>query len=212
MKRIKMLGLMVVAVCSLSAVVASTASALEWLDNGKPIVQAAGLLVLQTGTLLLTDLITNPTQIICTGSGHGTVGPGPNDTIKSILASGCVFETGKNGSCEAGKPVNAKAVHLPWATRLLTVAGATRDMIENSGAGNPGWVVECSVLGGFKVQDTCESTTGDPKITSNASGDVTSTFEASETASCSLGNSTSGMVIGNTLIFSDVAGLKISTT
>jgi len=84
-------------------------------------------------------------------------------------------------------------------------------MIENSGPGAPGWQVECTVAGIFKVQDKCTSETGDPLIDNNPSGnDVIALFEASETATCSLGNSTSGMVVGAALVFSDVPGLKLS--
>jgi len=213
---IRMLGLMVVAVFSLSAVAASTASALQWLDNGKPIVQAAGLLVLSEsiGSVELSDLSATggATAILCTGNNHGTVGPGDHGTIKLITATGCSFEPGKNGACETGEAPNAKAVHLPWATLLLTVNGMTRNMIENSGAGEPGWVVECRFGGFFHVQDECTSKTGDPLIQNLANGDVHATFESSETAACNKGTSTSGMVVGLTLIFSDVSGLKISVS
>jgi hypothetical protein len=213
MTRIKMLGLMVVAVFSLSAVAASTASALEWLDNGHPITNPILVLLVNTGGAFhLGDLAATggSTEIECEGHGHGLVGPGPNDTIHSITATACKFVSGKNGSCEASKGVTAKAVHLPYITRLLTVAGVTRDMTEGTGGG-AGYNVECTVAGIFKVQDECTTNTGDPKITNNTN-DVISTFEANEKASCTQGNSTSGMVVGNTLIFSDVPGLKITVS
>ncbi len=209
MKRIRILGLMVFAVFALSAVAASTASAVQWLDNGNPI--SSPIEVLSKGTLLLEDLASpgGGTAVLCEGKNRGTVGAGSRDLTLSITNIVCSFE--RVGACKAGTTPTAEAVHLPWVTRLLTVAGVTRDMIENSGAGAPGWAVECeSILG--KQRDECTSETeGDPSITNNSSGDVTETFDPSERASCTKGNSTSGMVIGNVLIFAEKAGLKIST-
>jgi len=209
MKRIKMLGLMVVAVFALSAVAASTASALQWLDNGLPI--TVPILVLSTGTLLLADLASlgGGTSLTCEGDNHGTVGPGALDLTISITPLNCSFE--KAGGCKAGTIPTVRAVNLPWHTLLLTVAGVTRDMILPDGNGHPGWLVLCENILGGESHDVCTSLTGDPKITNNAT-DVTETFEASETASCTQGNATSGMVIGNVLIFAENrATLRIST-
>jgi hypothetical protein len=210
MTRIKMLGLMMVAVSALSAVAASTASALQWLDNGTPILSP--ILVLSTETLLFWDLASpgGGTAVICKGDNHGTVGPGARDLILSFpFRDPCSFE--KAGGCEAGSPPNWVAVHLPWVTRLLTVAGVTRDMLEPSGAGNPGWAVTCKTIIG-NVTDECTSATGEPKVTNNSSGDVTETFDAFEPgASCTQGNATSGMVIGPVLVFAEKPLLKIST-
>jgi hypothetical protein len=210
MTRIKMLGLMVGAVFALSAVAASTASAVQWLNNGAAITSA--LLVLSTGTLLLQDLSTGA-AVICKGDNHGTVGPGAVDLTLSVISLGCVFDTGKTGPCEAGVTPSAAAVHLPWITRLLTVAGATRDMIEETpGKGAPGWEVKCKVPIFGIVTDTCTSATeGDPKITNDAT-DVLETFEATEKASCSEGTATSGMVIGTTLIFAENRASNILST
>ncbi len=207
MRRIRMLGLMMVAVFALSATAASTASALQWLDNGNPISEP--ILVLSLGTLLLADLAATggATAIVCHGVNHGTVGPKDRDLILSITAKSCAWE--KTGACKATPVPTPVAVHLPWVTRLLTVNGATRDMIESSGNGTPGWSVTCSTILG-EVTDECTSTTGEPKVTNNTT-DVTESFEPSEQAKCSLGTSTSGMVIGDVLVFAENPLLRIST-
>jgi len=211
-KQIRSLGLMVVVVFAMPAAASSTASALEWLDNGHPITNPVLVLAKTIGQLELADLAATGGAVVllCEGRGHGTVGPGANDTIKSIEVTSCSFEAGKNGSCEASKSVTGSALNLPWATRLLTVGGVTHDMIENSGVGVPGWRFECAVAGIFKVQDECHSEARDPRIDNNAF-DVTALFEASETGSCSLGTSTSGMLVGSILIFSS-GPLKISVS
>ncbi len=82
-----------------------------------------------------------------------------------------------------------------WMTLLLTVSGQSRDMITGNESGNPGWSVECTVAKVVKVTDTCTTANWDPLV-ANVTGGVLATFEASETASCTEGTSTSGMVIG----------------
>jgi hypothetical protein len=199
MKRIRIIGLTLVAVFAITAVVASSASALQWLINGRSIAAPVAVKSSSVGSLLLADLAATggSTAILCTGTDEGTVGPGNKDSITKITATGCSFESGKNGVCEASKPVTAGALHLPWTTELLTVGGKTRDMLTGTG-GNVGWKVECTVAKIFKVSDECTSATAEPLMT-NVTGGVDATFEASETASCTKGNSTSGMVIGTDL-------------
>jgi YD repeat-containing protein len=77
------------------------------------------------------------------------------------------------------------------------VGSAYRLALTGTG-GNPGWSIECTIAGIFKVQDTCTSAKAAPLLT-NVSGGEDATFEASESASCSLGNASSGMVIGSDL-------------
>ncbi len=208
MRCIRTLGLTVVAVFALSAVAASTASAIQWLGNGHLIGEP--ILVLSLGPLLLADLAATggPVAIACTGRNHGTVGPEARDLILSITATSCSFE--EHGACMVTPDPIATAVHLPWVTRLLTIGGVTRDMIESSGNGTPGWRVDCMTLLGL-VQDECTSTEGNPKIENMSGGDIAELFEASETASCTLGNGTSGMVTGKILVFAEKPGLAIST-
>ncbi len=200
MTRIRIIGLAVFAVFAIVAVAASSASALEWLLNGKPITTAVP--VTSTGTLLLEDLSATggAVAILCKGTDKGTVGPGALDEITSITATGCTFDNKTHGICEESAAPNAKAVNIAkgWMTLLLTVGGQNRDMITGNEAGkNPGWSVECTVSKVIKVTDTCTTANGDPLVANVAGGaGVLATFEASETASCTEGTSTSGMVTG----------------
>jgi hypothetical protein len=196
MTRFKIIGLALVAVFAISAMVSASASALQWLIGGKPVTKATA--VSSSGKLLLADLSapSGGTYIECTGTDKGTVGPGGMDEITAITASGCVFQSGKNGACTAGDSVTAEGLHLPWLTTLITVGSSIRD--KTTATKNPGWNVTCTVAGIIKVEDECTSSTAQPLLSNVAAG-VDATFEASETASCTQGTSSSGMVIGTDL-------------
>jgi hypothetical protein len=194
--RMKLMGLTVVAALAVLAVMAASASALQWLLDGKPI--EGTVHVNSSGSLLLADLAapSGGTFIVCKGTGEGTIGPLAHDEITELKARTCEFQTGKNGACEASVEPTARAVNLPWLTLLVTVSGTTRDDVLPGKSGkSPGWKVECQVLGIFKVSDECTTASGSP-VVANVAGGVTTTFEEKETASCTEGNKTSGMVIG----------------
>jgi hypothetical protein len=100
-------------------------------------------------------------------------------------------------------------VGLPYATLLLWLVGsrgiwADRLKSEKSG-GSIGWEVECGVAGILKVQDKCEAASTNT-LAANAAGGVTTEFLESETYSCSLGNSSSGMFFGKPLTENPAAG------
>jgi hypothetical protein len=199
MTRFKIIGLTLVAVFAISAVVASAASAAQWLLNGKVITSAVSIKSKSSGKLLLADLAapSGGTYIECEGTDEGSVGPGVKDAVKNITATSCVFQSGKSGACEASGKVTAAALHLPWSTEVVTVSGKNRDKLTGTG-GNPGWDVTCVVLGVFEVSDECTSAAAEPLL-ANVAGGVDATFEAAETASCTKGNGSSGMVIGTDL-------------
>jgi hypothetical protein len=193
MTRFKIIGLALVAVFAISAMASASASALQWLIGGKGITKATA--ITSSGKLLLADLSapSGGTYIECTGTDKGTVGPGATDEVTSITATKCSFQSGKNGACTASDEVTAAALHLPWKTELVSVSGVTRD--KTTATSNPGWDVTCTVAGIIEVSDECTSANVAPAI-SNVAGGVDATFEASETASCTKGTSSSGMVIG----------------
>lgn len=198
MTRIRIIGLALVAVFAISAVVAASASALEWLLNGKPILTAKA--VSSSGSLVLEDLAATggAVEIECTGSDEGTVGPGAQDLVTTIKATSCKFLAEKHGVCEESKPVTANAINIKkhWETLLVTnSSGQIRDLITSPEGKGPGWNVECKVGGILEVSDECTSASPEPLVTNLSTG-VDVTFEASETASCSKGSSTSGMVVG----------------
>jgi len=199
MTRFKIIGLALVAVFAISALASASSSALQWLSNGKPITAATSISSKAVGSLLLADLSATGGEVAieCTGTDKGTVGPGAMGSVSAITATECSFQKGLNGSCTSSDSVTAKAVNLPWLTGLTTEGTHTRIPLSGTG-GNPGWAVECTVAGIIKVQDTCTSASAAP-LAINAAGGVDAVFELPESANCSLGNATSGMVIGTDL-------------
>lgn len=208
MQRLKVLGLAFVAVFAVSAVaVASASAAPVWKLNGAELTTATTILSesgvvgkpTEKGKLTLTDIEAG-TSIECAGKAEGKVGPGNKDEVTSMEATGCNFVTGKNGSCEASKPVTAKAVALPWVTELYEPeTGKVRDHIRaHSGGGAPGWTVECTVSGIFKVQDTC---TGESNTAmNNVTGGVEAVFDAkTPKGNCTIGGAGAGEVKGASL-------------
>jgi hypothetical protein len=198
MARLRLLWLILIPVASLLA--ATSASALQWLLDGRPI--EGTVHVHSSGSMLLADLAAprGGTYMECEGSGEGSIGPLAHDEITSITAEKCKFQTGRNGECEAGKTVTARAVNLPWLTLLVTVGGEIRDDILPSKAGkNPGWNIECTVLEVFKVQDECTGASAS-LLMSNVAGGVVATSSEEARASCSLGTASSGMAIGSPLV------------
>lgn len=194
MQRIKIMGLALVAVFAFAAIASSSAfAAPEWLLGGKSITKPVAVKSKSVGKLLLADLGAG-TSIVCEGTDEGTVGPGAMDLVSKITATNCSFE--EAGSCESGKPVTAKAVNTPWLTELFDNGTEVRDDITSEISGKlPGWVVECTVAGIFKIQDECTglSTTGMDNVT----GGVDALFEAlTPKANCSVGGSGKGDVSG----------------
>lgn len=118
--------------------------------------------VTSSGTLELEDDKQGVT-ITCTGTNKGWVGANGTGAITSITATSCSFVAKKHGECEESKGVKANALHLPWNTKLEERNGTeVRSTLENSGKGEPGWNVECTVGGIFKIQNECtgKTTTG----------------------------------------------------
>jgi hypothetical protein len=150
------------------------------------------------------------TAMECTGGGAGKLGTNGTGELTAASATSCKFVSGKNGVCEASKPVTAKAVHLPWKTKLEEKETEIRNTVENSGSGEPGWAMECTIAGIFKVADTCEGPTNAKTSNIATEGEVEAEFEAkSPTVKCSVGGAGTGRAAGRTKAAAKgVAGLK----
>lgn len=196
MTRTRLIGLALFAALAISAVAAATASALQWLLDGRPIAKAVG--VETPESLLLADLAApgGTLAINCSLVDKGTVGPGEKGEASTLAVTRCEFQRGDNALCEASGAVTVLPVNLPWLTLLLSVGGVTHDMI--FGDAHPlGWNVTCTVAGILKVVDECTSAAIAPDVV-NLSAGVDRNF-LGEVAACSGGTRTSGMVIGTGL-------------
>jgi hypothetical protein len=162
--------------------------------------------VLSSGTLKLADTkvpIAGTVEVICGGTDEGTIGPGKFDRVTTVTPVNCKAGT----NCEEVKKVEAR--NLPWQTELFeTEGGKVRDAIKEggTGTGEPGWKVECKVLGITKG-DECVTNKGTTSIADDLSGSVLlvlATFvpKTGEKAKCEVGGAEAGTVEGPNSIFS----------
>jgi hypothetical protein len=231
---IKLAGLCLVAMFAVSLVASATASAGVWeqcttekttvtkyTTDLCTVASSTGIWgwkalgttekVLSSATLTLRDTSTavGLVEVKCTGTDEGSIGPTKYDLVTKVTVVGCVKGTG----CEEWK--RAAAVHLPWQTELFQTEGRVRNKITGTGAGEPGWEVECKVLF-FPVTDECTSETGTTLMENvQTRGTVQAVFETkSGKAKCTqstLGNKLSGEVLGvNTLWSVTGQAIKVS--
>jgi hypothetical protein len=194
MKRTKILGLVLIAAVTIFAMTAGSATALQWLLNGKPLTTKVA--VASSGTLAFDDLAATggAVDLECDNTDKGTVGPTPHDEITEIKTTGCEFESGKNGACEAEGEVTTTALNLPWLSLLLSVSGVTVDRLTSANGKGIGWAVRCEVAGVLKVTDECTSGVASAPAVFDVEGGVELFPQEPETLSCSDGTKTSGMV------------------
>jgi hypothetical protein len=155
------------ALLALSAVATASASAHEWLLNGKPVTESTPVtFALQSGTTFtLTDktiAVGGEPTLSCTAvTGKGTVAPGGLGTITEFKLAKC-SKTKNGGGCEEetkkteeGKEW-VKAVHLPWKTSF-----ANPEKLKMTGtSGFPGWQFECTFIWTKEIEkDTCTEAT-----------------------------------------------------
>jgi hypothetical protein len=171
-------------------------------------------------TLELEDSkATLPTTVKCSSTDTGDVGPEGQDKVLTLTLTGC---TSVKGGCSSH--ILASGVHLPWSTQLVEVENSkkekeVRDKVFNSGAGQPGWKVNCTNVIGGSEEDVCEFETGTEfnlgidNVTSGAhKGDVAALIDAASSerpAKCSKGGAKSGFIFGTTFILSN-SGTKLT--
>lgn len=146
------------------------------------------------------------TAITCEGSDLGTVGNEGSDSVTRITASNCTLVKEKHGSCEEGKPLTARALNLPWATKLEEVENKTtkekevRDSVTSLVSGkSPGWAVECTVAKVLKITDECTGNTSTGITNVRNEGKVKAEFDkvtAEKPGTCTVGGASSGFVRG----------------
>jgi hypothetical protein len=191
MKKLHIIGLALVAVLACSAAVAASAFALEstWLVAGaKP---AAAVKTDSTGKILLEDMSFGA-AVECATADKGTVGPGPKDTVTEVVFSSCTVEKG----CTTVDAVTA--VDLPWTSTVTLSGTAFLDVLTADGAGAPGYLVECTILG-ILADDVCTKAEATVNL-ENLTSEVNALFNTEEEAKCSLGGEKAGLVSGTETI------------
>jgi hypothetical protein len=172
MRKFRLLGFLLVAVCAFSAVVTASAFALtfalaNWLENGS-IINAEKLSDIE-GELLFVDLETG-VEFLCSGIFDGSVGANGVDEVTEVLRlDGTLVpeldEPGATGgiacttikTCIANK-VEIWPINLPYKTELMldTEDGLFYDLTTANNAGLwPGYFVLCEVIPGIDSTELC---------------------------------------------------------
>jgi hypothetical protein len=175
------LGLIILA-CN--AAIAQAYTEPTWSVGESEVTKSTAVHSASEGQLTFED--THAYAASCKIATEGTVGTEGKGEITHASATECKGTKGCVGT------VTAKAVHLPWDTRLDEIEEKASELISSSGAGQPGWAFECTA---FKIKDECigEITAGIKDV----SGGVNVVFgSGSEHANCSIGGEKSGSVAG----------------
>jgi hypothetical protein len=222
MKRLRVAGLALLATLAFGAIAVASASALSsvWLVNASTI--ASKVLVLSEATLLFEDMGLVPAGFTCAlVANEGWVGPGSEDEVTSVTFNvGSCFldpksenlkEEAVSNSCTSIDSVSV--IGLPWKT--LVVLSGTVFLDQITGTANPGYLVECVTSLGL-VDDACTTQKGTTILENNSSNGVTAIFpkkpEAeSEFANCSVGGNLQGLVVGESLTFTE-SGLPLTVS
>jgi len=190
--------------------------AAEWLVGGAAV--TAELATETTGELLFEDTKTavGKVAILCSGSLDGWVGPNSLGWVSEVLnlsgeaisttpLAGLALECTAQTGCESSSAPKAWPVHLGWETEVdLMEQGSTFfDVLSlpHSGGGNPGWELECLVLG-LAVTDECTTSENVGELTLEGTSlldKLSSAFDESaevKLATCTQGGEESGVVEG----------------
>jgi hypothetical protein len=160
----------------------------EWLGN-----EESGE-VQGTGTLRLSDTKTlaGKSEVECSVTTKGVVGPQQSGRVESITIASCK----QLKVCENVETV--KPLNLPWQTELTEKSDQVRDTIREV-SGEPGWSVTCKTLLGSKT-DTCLTETGKEGSTTATNetthGYVLGEFGPTAKVDCTEGGKESGEVGG----------------
>jgi len=201
MKKIHVLGIMVLTMLALGVVSIASASALEWLEDG--LAMTAAKASEATGEIKIRN--TNGGglglnfEILCSVTFVGSVGPGAADEVTSIKElTGASVTLAAPVSCtnvaNCGAPL-VSAVNLPWKTKLATVGALFVDTIE----GTPGWEFDCVTVFGL-IEETCTGPVKTDLVNDAAENDVLGEFNEAEIiangeqALCTGGNTKTGTV------------------
>jgi hypothetical protein len=225
MKKYAITGSVVVVVAAMAAMAfgAVSASALEWLCAGA--VGPCKVVSANLEVLRLEDsgALAGVECAVETVTDTGTVGPGAND--ETITTEFAKPETNCKPTAKAfnledkevanscTKVDNVAAVNLTWKTELVADAEGKWDLLlKGSGAGQPGYLVECVTPLGL-VDDTCLANAASTPLVwvENLAAEVggkklvtilflRDLLAAAEYATCSVGGKEQGLVVGEVLI------------
>jgi hypothetical protein len=166
------------------------------------------------GSFLLEDM-NSGVDINCEGiTGEGTVGTETGNVgARFALVTRVTFSLPKCKS-NVGELLEMTIIHLPWLIALVLNGTSFLGPILGTGAGAPGYKIVLDVLGVTET-DECTSETGTTEVTNDESATLAKFLESTteaESATCSLSKKSTGLVVGELLIFSTTSGLAIAVS
>jgi hypothetical protein len=181
---------------------ASAFTVMEWLVNGEVILAGSPVNadILPEGTMLFEDMnSTGKPDLLCELS--KTTGKLEDDGVLEIKATECIKPEIDSGTC--GSPV-ISPVHLPWIAVVEEPSEGVFELRVVSGhEGEPGWLVECTVLG-IKATDTCTTNKSQMLLQNSEGGVVKAEYmeevASEEDANCTLGGAEQGLQVGLSVI------------
>jgi hypothetical protein len=226
MKQIHVLWIPLCAAFAVSAVISSSAFAVgKVLLNGAEI--TSSISAEASGELLLEDMnMVGKPDILCSavldinieaGGATGSIEAEltlSKELLESTSPLGDLIECEAHSTCT--NPLDEVEIHLPWDIEVkLTVGERYYLLAGNSGAGEPGTVIDCNTLVGL-VEDTCTTDFGTSALLENVTGGILSEFLETETegitppGNCTLGGASEGLIVGSGLITSPSGTLSLS--
>jgi hypothetical protein len=164
------------------------------------------------GTLTLMDTKTplGESEVECFAEGEGVAG-GSIGKVEKVTAIHC------RGIkvCE-GEPT-VKAVGLPWETEFLETEKMAMQDLKGTTNGEPGWNVKCKVSG-VEVEDECRSEKGVPqhlldenRVTKSEMLILETVRESSNKGDCKQGGKGTGtVVVSNAYLFTEGSASRVS--
>jgi hypothetical protein len=209
MRKIQLLGLMVLAAFAISVVAASAASAevALWTSNGAEIKGAVSTTA--TGLLNLTDLGAPGGEVTvdCEGALDGYVEGGGRGHVSEVLylekketenLIECEVVKEKAGLCETSMLADVIPIGLPWASQAeLNGTGYLNDITSVSG-GSLGYMVTCLTILG-ETLDECTQTLAEQELVA-AAGGVDGVAKETGKGNCTLGGNGEGDIEGSGLL------------
>ncbi len=196
MKKIHILSVAVV-MLAVGTVGVVSASAAEWLAEGKGITAALAMTTVGEFTIGSTNglKLGIKSAVLCSGSLIGTVGPGAADQVAEVLSlAGVKVTLAAPLTCtevETCTTSEVAPVNLPWLTTLLD---ATHDLLVDSVSGEPGWEIVCKTSLGT-VEETCTTLTQTITLENDATEkDVLGAFFKEVNGSCTIGGGDTGFM------------------
>jgi hypothetical protein len=169
------------------------------------------------GSVRITDTkvpLAGKVSVECFVEGIGHVGPGEHSRINEIKTSA---EKCRNvEKCE--KVEKSEARDVPWQAESDDAEGQALDMLTSAGSGEPGWKIECKVLGVTEA-DECLAESELPErvvLENKATGSellVLARFNNEVKGKCSIGGAEAGEITGTLAILkTNGSGLRIGTS